>query len=74
MTKFVDWIQSLERMPSSRYGNPRFRVHFREHDSAPTEVDGSVAYGIANREHLENPVEVTLTKRGHVTYLKAVKS
>ena len=71
---FIDRIIGLERMPSSRNGNPRFRVSFADHCSAPTEVDGSVAYGIENRELRESPVEVTLTSRGHVSYLKAVKS
>lgn len=69
---FVDRIVGLERMPSSKNGNSRWRVSFAEHASAPTEVDGSVAYGINNSEYRDVDLAVTLNSRGHVAYLRPV--
>lgn len=75
-TSFVDRITRIERHPgyTGRNGNPRWLVSFAEHDTLPTEVDGSVGYGINNSEYREGLVEVTVTSRGSITYLKPVKT
>jgi hypothetical protein len=72
MSDFTGRIVRLERMPSSKNGNPRFRVFFAEHGTYPTEVDGSVGYGIGNREYRDNDVEVTLTAGGNIAHVKVV--
>ena len=74
-TKFVDKISRIERHSgyTGYNGNPRWRVYFQDHDSAPTEVDGSVGYGINNSELREGKVEVTLDARGNITNLSPVR-
>jgi hypothetical protein len=69
---FVDEIESTERMRSSNAGNPRWRVHFKSGKSYPTEVDGSVGYGINNPELNSGPVRVTIEGSGArwaITYI-----
>jgi len=76
MTKtstFTDRIIKLERLQSSRYGNPRWLVSFAEHGAYKTNVDGQVGYGIENRELHDGPVLATVERiRGteQVTHLK----
>jgi len=72
MSKFIDTITRIERMTSSGLGNPRWHLYFADHDSASTEIDGSVGYGINNPEYREGQVEVTLNNRGLITYLEPV--
>lgn len=62
-------ISRLERMRSSFYGNPRFQVTFTDGTSAPTEVDGSVGYGIENSGFRDTPLRVTFNRYGHVSYI-----
>jgi len=63
---------SFERMPSSRNGNPRFRVTFTDGTSAPTMPDTMWAYGAANPEHIGVELEVHYNGRGHITYARPV--
>lgn len=68
----VKRMTGTTRQNSSRNGNPRWRVHFDDATSALTAVDSAVAYGINNREHYDNPVEVTYDLRGHITGIQPV--
>jgi hypothetical protein len=70
----VRTIARLERMTSSRMGNPRFRVFFTDGTSAPTAPDVMWSYGAENREYRAGPIEVHTNGRGHITYCKAVTS
>lgn len=67
-------IIGLERVRSSRYGNPRFRVVFSDGTTALTTPDASCAYGIENREYRENDVVVTFNGRGTIDYLNVAPS
>jgi hypothetical protein len=67
-------IVGIDRMPSSRNGNPRYRLTFDDGTSAPLQPDSSIAYGINNREYRSGPVRVTFNGRGHVTYVKTIES
>lgn len=79
MAKAVDnvtvrTIERLERMPSSHYGNPRFRVFFTDGTSAATAPDVMWAYGAENRDEIGVPTEVHTDGRGNVTFCKPVTS
>lgn len=67
-------ITHLDRMASSKNGNPRLRVFFDDGTSAPTEPDTSWAYEAENSEFRAGPVEVHYNGRGHITYARPVKS
>lgn len=69
-TERIVIITRLERMPHSRNGNPRYRLHFDDATSAPTQPDAMFAYGITNPEYRDRPVRITLNGRGHVTYVE----
>jgi hypothetical protein len=66
-------IVGIDRMSSSRNGNPRYRLTFDDGTSAPLQPDSSIAYGINNPEYRSGPVRVTFNGRGHVTYVKTLK-
>ena len=70
MNAFTATILTIERERSSRNGNPRWRVTFDNGTSMRTEVDGSVGYGIENRENRAGPVDVWIDRRGNITYLR----
>lgn len=59
-------IERLERMRSSSLGNPRFLIHFTDGTTATTEPNGSVAYGLENRENIGAPVDVWAHRSGTV--------
>lgn len=63
--------RSLERMPSSRNGNPRYMVGFADGTSYPTAVDASVGYGIGNREYA-GEVEILLNGRNQIVDIREV--
>jgi hypothetical protein len=52
------FLGQTERMGSSKFGNPRFRLTFADGTSYPTSVDAGVAYGIENSDNI-GVVEVT---------------
>lgn len=64
----VQRIGDLVRMPSSHYGNPRFRVFFEDGSNAPTQPDSMIAYGAENPEWRGVDLEVHYNGRGHVTW------
>lgn len=69
MTKHIEYtkvIDRLERLNSSRMGNPRFLIHFTDGTTAKTQTDAMVAYGLENRENIGVPVQVKATSRGLV--------
>jgi hypothetical protein len=55
----VHRITQVDYVSTSVNANPTHRVHFDDGTSCLTEVDGSVGYGINNREFRRSPVEVT---------------
>lgn len=61
---FTDRITRIERMASSRNGNPRFMVTFADNGSHPTGVDAQVGYGIENPEYRRGQVRVWLEGKG----------
>lgn len=68
----VGMIGSLERMPSSVNGNPRYRVTFTDGESFPMMPDASASYGLTNRENLENRVRASINGRGHIEYVTII--
>ena len=67
-------IDHLERMTSSRNGNPRFRIYFTDGSIAVTSSDAAFCYGLENRENFGVDVAVTFTKAGLVSDLRPVQS
>ena len=63
----------LERLALSAYGNPAYRLTF-EHDGNymvhRTQANASIAYAIGNSEYRDQPVDVWLSKRGSVTFVR----
>lgn len=64
--EYIKVISRLERRPLSKNGNPRFRIYFTDASTALTQVDGSVALGLENRENIGVPVLVKTTPSGLV--------
>ena len=66
-------IESYTRMPSSFYGNPRYRITFTDGTSAALAPNVSVAYEIGNHDMREGcAVDVTYNGRGTIDYMRAV--
>jgi len=65
-TEIVTTIESLTRLKNSVNGNPRYRLHFSNGDSATTQSDASISYGLQNSEYRNVPVRVMLTAAGRV--------
>lgn len=65
-------ILRLERLRSSNYGNPRFRVFFTDGSVAQTSPNSGYAYEIENEGHASNgvPLVVTFTAAGQVAYAR----
>lgn len=72
--EYVDTIDYLERMNSSYYGNPRFRIHFTSGHTAVTQSDAALSYGLENRENIGVPVTVRATAAGYVYDVRPVQS
>lgn len=60
-------IDRLERLTSSAYGNPRYRVHFTDGSSAVTMSDAGFVYAINNPAFRDKPVSVTFTRAGRIS-------
>ncbi len=71
-TKHVKTMTATTRMPSSKFGNPRYMLHFDDAVSLPLSPDSSAAYGITNRDMFGVPLEIVVNGRGHVTYVRKV--
>ncbi|TKK84617.1 hypothetical protein FDA94_28730 [Herbidospora galbida] len=67
-------IDTLERLNLSSAGNPRFKVTFTNGESAQTQSDASVNYGIENSEYRGVPLKVTFSPNGRITYIEVAKS
>lgn len=70
---FVKTILTLERLRNSGNGNPRYRVTFTDGESAVTQTDASIGYGIGNPEFKDVPVRFTVSKAGRITHAEPVK-
>lgn len=68
--RYVQIIDRLERLNLSTNGNPRFRIFYRDGQTAITQSDAMVSYGLENRENLGVPVTVTATRAGRVYGVK----
>ena len=66
-------IDHLERMNSSRNGNPRFRIYFTDGSIAVTQSDAGFCSGLENRENFGVDVAVTFTRAGLVSDLRPVQ-
>lgn len=73
-TERVVTIASLERLPLSVKGNPRFRVTFTDGTVAQTQTDASVGYSIENPEYRRAPVRVSFTPAGRIWDVEVVKN
>jgi len=62
----VKTIDYTERLPLSRAGNPRFKVHFTDGTSAITNPDSSVNYVIDNPSNQGVPLRVEFTPNGRI--------
>lgn len=65
-------IARVERMGTSKYGNPYFSVHFEDGSVYRTQIDSMISYGIENSENIGAPVEVYLTEAGRIYDVKPV--
>lgn len=65
----VKRIETTERLPNSRMGNPRWRVTFTDGTVAITTSDASISYAINNPEYRNNDVRVWLTEAGRISDL-----
>lgn len=74
-------LEAAVRLPNSRNGNPRYRLHFVDSDgdrfSARTSSDAAVNYDIANLTNTRlrdqnSPLRVEFTPAGHVVYITPV--
>lgn len=63
---YTQTIDRLERLNNSTNGNPRFRIHFADGQTAVTQSDASIAYGLEDRKFFGVPVKVTATPAGMV--------
>lgn len=63
-------ISRVERLGTSKNGNPYFRAHFTDGTSARTQIDSMVNYSIENSENIGVPVLLTLTKAGRIYGIK----
>ena len=63
-------IDHMERMPSSKLGNPRFRVFFTDGTSAPTKPDAMWALEAENTDYRDTELVVSYNGRGHITYAR----
>lgn len=70
---YTQTIDRLERLNLSVNGNPRFRIHFADGQTAITQTDAGFAYGLENRENIGVPVKVTATRAGRVTNVEPIK-
>ena len=64
----VRTIASIERLPLSRMGNPRFHVMFTDGSGAMTQSDASIGYEIGNAGMREGcTVTVQFSRAGRIT-------
>jgi hypothetical protein len=66
-------IVRTERLGTSVYGNPYYRLHLEDGTSLRTSVDSMINVGIENSENLNTPLVVETTKAGRVYNIKAVE-
>lgn len=64
-------IVKIERLGTSVYGNPYFRLHLEDGTSVRTQIDSMVNIGIENSEYLNRPVIISTTKAGRVHDVKS---
>lgn len=67
-------ITRVERLGTSVYGNPYYRLHLEDGTSLRTSVDSMINYSIDNRENLNTPVMVKTTKAGRVYDIRQVQA
>lgn len=65
-------IERVDRLVSSQYGNPRFRVTFTDGTVADTQTDASIAYEMENVELRGVPLEVTFSRAGTIIYAQPI--
>lgn len=63
---YTQTIESLTRLKLSVNGNPRFRIHFADGQTAETQSDASIAYSLEDRKFFGVPVRITATPAGKV--------
>jgi hypothetical protein len=63
-------IVKVERLGTSVYGNPYYRLHLEDGTSVRTQINASINFGIENSENLNRPVIITTTKAGRVYDIK----
>lgn len=66
-------MDRVEKVGLSTNGNPTFAVYFKDHESARTITDGSVAYQLPNPEFGEGTrVRVRATSKGRIIDIEAL--
>lgn len=66
-------ILRIDRLPSSRNGNPRFRFTFTDGSAANLQSDAGYGYEVGNPGHREgDTLEFTFSRRGTVEYARPV--
>ena len=70
LSKQVLTIEALERLRSSRLGNPRYLVRFTNGVTARTGVNSMAAIGLENSEYRQGPVIVTFDGSGFIVGVK----
>lgn len=62
-------INRVTRTNNSANGNPSWVIHFEGGQTARTQIDAAVNYGIENPENIGVPVKITLSRAGRVVYV-----
>lgn len=66
-------IVKIERLGTSVYGNPYFRLHLEDGTSVRTTIDAGINFSVENPENLNRPVIITTTKAGRVWDIQPVR-
>ena len=59
-------IDYAETLNNSRWGNPRYKVHFTNGEAYVTQSDATVSWEIPNLLRNKRPVTVHLTRAGRI--------
>ena len=71
MTDSVRTIAAIERLKSSHYGNPRFRITFDDGSSAVTSSEAVFCYAVGNADMREGSrVLVEWTRAGRIAHME----
>ncbi len=72
ITEYVKTISRVERVGTSKNGNPTYEIVFTDGTTARTQTDAGVVYGLPNPGNIGVPVTVKATPAGRVWSVEPV--